>query len=450
MINLRPYQSADLERIRDAFRAGNRAVLYVAPTGSGKTVTFAAIAHGAAERRKRILTLCHRVELIDQIRDALHQEGITPGIIAAGYTPADGLVQLASVQTLIRRGVDQQPDLIIIDEAHHSTAASYTGILAKFPQSRVLGVTATPRRPSGDGLGTIYNAMVIGPSTAELTDLGYLAPARIFAPPTVDIAGLHVRAGEYVASEVSERVGKPSVTGDAIAHYRKLADGKRAVCFCYSIEHSKAMAGAFRDAGYQAVHLDGVTSRDIRRGMVRDFRDGRLRILCSVDVISEGFDVPDIECGIMLRPTASEIIHLQQIGRCLRAFPGKSEAVILDHVGNTATHGLPTEDRGWTLDGARERRGAPKPSISVRVCPSCWAAQRAGRSACKICGAPFPADPREVAEREGELVEIKARQERREQGAARTLEELREIGRQKGRHPKWAEHVYNARQRARA
>lgn len=444
---LRPYQSTDLERIRTEYRGGHRAVLYVAPTGSGKTVLFAAVSHGAAEKGKRVLVICHRVELVDQIVAALETEGMTPSVIAAGYPKRTWQVSVAMIQTLVRRlDTIPEPDLIVVDEAHHSTAATYTKVLAKWPNARVLGVTATPRRPSGDGLGTIYQSMVIGPSTAELTAMGYLSPARIFAPPTVDIAGLHIRAGEYVQTEVAERVGKPSVTGSAVEHYRKLADGKRAVCFCYSIEHSKSMAAAFRDAGIAAVHLDGLMSREIRHDVICEFRVDLIKILCSVDVASEGLDIPGIECGILLRPTASEIIHLQQIGRCLRTSPGKSEAILLDHVGNTAMHGLPTEDREWSLDGARERKGKLKPSVSVKVCPSCFAAQRAGRSACVVCFKPFPVDAREVEEREGELVEIRARrQAKMEQARAETLEELREVGRQRGYKHGWADRIYAAR-----
>lgn len=445
---LRPYQSTDLERIRGEYASRHRAVLYVAPTGSGKTVLFAAVSHGAAEKGKRVLVICHRVELVDQIVAALEAEGMTPSVIAAGYPKRAWQVSVAMIQTLVRRlDTIPAPDLIVVDEAHHSTAATYAKVLAKWPAARVLGVTATPRRPSGDGLGTVYQSMIVGPSTAELTGMGYLAPARIFAPPTVDIAGLHIRAGEYVQTEVAERVGKPSVTGSAVEHYRKLAYGKRAVCFCYSIDHSKSMAVAFRDAGIDALHLDGVMSRDIRHDVVKDFRQDRIKVLCSVDVVSEGFDVPDIECGILLRPTASEIIHLQQIGRCLRTSPGKSEAIILDHVGNTAMHGLPTEDRQWSLDGAVQKRGKLKPSVSVKVCPSCFAAQRAGRPVCVVCHKPFPVDAREVEEREGELVEIRARrQARMEQGRAETLEELRKFGQSKGYKPGWADRVYAARQ----
>jgi superfamily II DNA or RNA helicase len=184
--------------------------------------------------------------------------------------------------------------------------------------------------------------------------------------------------------------------------------------------------------------------------MIREFRDGRIRVVCSVDILGEGFDLPGIEVGILLRPTASEIVYLQQVGRCLRVTDDKTEALILDHVGNTARHGLPTDERDWTLDGRERVKRVGKPTISVRVCPNCFAANRAGPATCGVCGTPYPVESREVTEQAGELVEIAAamakREARKAQGAAQSLEQLREIERARGYRKGWADHIYRARQ----
>lgn len=453
MLSLRPYQSLALAEVRAEFARKRRRVLLVSPTGSGKTVAFAAIVKGATDRGQQTLILAHRAELIDQISAALDQFGIKHSFIAAGYPYQQWApVHVASVQTVVRRlGKIAYPTFIVCDEAHHILAATYRQILAAFPHAKLLGVTATPRRASGDGLGEVFESMVLGPSVAELISAGYLSPFKCYGPPTINTAGLHVRAGEFIQSEVAAVVDKPSVMGDAIAHYRKLSDGKPAVVFCYSIEHSQATAAAFREAGYKFEHIDGGFDREARRQIITDFRSGRVTGLCSVDLVGEGFDVPGIHCGILLRPTASEGLYLQQVGRVLRPAGGKDCAVVMDHAGNAARFGLPDEERGWSLDGATKRAKSAKPKLSVRICPQCWAAQSSQRQTCVECDAQFPLKPREVAEVAGELVEIQRRQARREQGRAQTLEELIAQHIARGGNPYTAraraQHILNGRRK---
>ena len=452
MISLRPYQSAGIASIREAFGPlRKRAPLYVLPTGGGKTVTFATIAHGAAEKGNRVYILSHRVELVDQISDALDVTNTPHGYIAAGYPSRSHACMIASVPTLLRRLENiAPPDLLVVDEAHHAVSQTWTRVLTYWPNARLLGVTATPLRASGEGLGKIFDHMIIGPSVAELISQGYLAPARVFAPPGVDTSVLHTRGGDFIASESEALLDTPSVTGDALSHYRKHADGLPALAFCVSVRHAKHLAEQFRSTGYSAMELDGGTPREIRRRVVSDFRAGHIKVLTSCDLFSEGFDCPGAHVGIMLRPTQSLALHCQQIGRVLRPCEGKTHAIILDHAGNTQRHGLPDTSREWTLDG--QDRTPKKKSISVKVCPSCWSALPPTRSRCDQCGFEFVGKPRELDEREGELTEITPemiarRAERREQGMAQSLEALREIARRKGYAPKWADHVWNARQK---
>lgn len=318
----------------------------------------------------------------------------------------------------------------------------------------MVGLSATPERLDGRGLADHFDAMVRGPSVAELIDAGFLSKYRLFAPATVDTSGLHRRMGDYVTGELDERINTPRITGDCISHYQRFAGGTRAVVFCVSIEHSKAVARAFTAAGIPAIHIDGTTEHGLRDGMLADFRRGAIRVLTNVDLFGEGFDCPSIETAILLRPTMSAAMYLQQVGRALRPAEGKETAVILDHVGNSHTHGMPDDDRVWelTATAVKERKKAEVPS--PRICPSCFGVNRAGTQVCKLCGNPFPIDAREVKQVDGELAEMEAarvrREIRREQAKADSLEGLRELGRQRGHKPGWADHVWAARQRKRA
>ena len=446
MITLRPYQQTDVERIRAAYRAGTRSLLYVAPTGSGKTVLFAHITEGAASKGKRVLVLVHRVELIDQICAALRECAITPIVICPGYRNAGSSnVTVASVMSLVHR-LDQIPaaDLIICDEAHHMAAGnSWAKIFAAYPKPVLrLGVTATPARLDGHGLGNHFDTLIQGPTVAELSELGFLSPCRVFAPPTVDTSGLRVSHGDYLHGDSDELINRRAITGSALEHYKKHAGGKRALVFAISVKHAEAIAAQFREAGYSSVHLHGGTAAEIRRGCVKDFHEGRLQILASCDLFSEGFDCPGAEVGIMLRPTTSLALYRQQCGRILRPSPGKPFALLLDHVGNSSRHGLPDDPIEWQLS---TETVAKVERTSVKICPECFAALPVSAQVCE-CGHSFALvkKPRRIEERDGELVEVEG-VSRRDQANATTLEQLREYAKRKGYHPRWVQHVWAAR-----
>ena len=431
-------------------------MLYVLPPGGGKTILFSSICAGAVSLGKRVLILCHRAELIDQVSRAIEDQGVQHGYISAQYEYERGLpVYIASVFTLAKRLALFTPDLVVIDEAHHVTPTTTWGrILEHYPKALRLGVTASPIRLSGQGLDSFFEAMVEGPTYETLIAEGFLTPVKVYAPPTIDTQGLHTRLGDYAQGEVAERATKPSVTGDAIEHYRRLTPGKRAVVFDVSIAAARARADSFRAAGFTADCIDGSLDPQLRRRLVSDFRAGRLQVLTSCELISEGFDLPAIEVGISLRPTQSIGLYLQQTGRILRPFEGKSVSYLFDHAGNVHRFGLPTQSRSWSLSGLAESTHGAKPVASVRVCPQCFCAQSNRVLVCVQCGHRFESRPRAVVEREGELEEITltadqlaARRKRAEQGKARSLESLIEIGRMRRmRNPVgWATHVFNAR-----
>jgi len=447
-MNLRDYQQQAISDLRNAYRSGARAPLLVAPTGAGKTIILAAIAAGAVARDRQVLILVHRRELIRQASDKLTAAGVRHGVIAAGFPASHAQVQLASVQTLVKRleWCDCNPSLIVIDEAHHAAAGSWDRVLRHWPDAYRLGVTATPCRLDGRGLAQAFDHLVLGPSVASLIDAAYLTGARIYAPPQVaDLSGIRRRAGDYPADQAADAMNRPTVTGDAIAHYRKLADGQQAIAFCCSIDHANAVCAAFTAAGINAATLLGNTTN--RDQVVAAFGVGSLQILVTVDVVSEGFDIPAASCAILLRPTQSLGLYLQQVGRVLRPSPGKPHALVLDHVGNVTRHGFPDDDRDWTLaDGVRRNAAANAPS--VRTCPECFAAFKPAPQ-CPVCGAVCaPIKSRVIREMAGELTELRreaVRAAKRDQGRARTLPELLALAKQRGYSPGWAYRIFHAR-----
>lgn len=457
--SLRPYQASGVAEIRGAFMAGHRHVLYSLPTGGGKTVVFSHIAEQAAMRGNRIVILVHRQELVDQASRSLHGLDCEHGIIAAGYRQdLRHAVQVASVQTLVRRlhtiptGFFQ---LLIIDEAHHAVAGTWARILAAMPAARTLGVSATPERLDGRGLGEQFDILIQGPDPAWLTAQGFLVPAQIYAPPGLDLSGIRrfdTRKGHELAEA---RLQQGQAMGDAVSHYRRTIEPHHngtAIAFCVSVAHAQAVAEAFQQQGIAAAMLDGTTDRGVRKRLIADLGAGVLKVLTSCDIISEGTDIPSVTGAILLRPTDSLALYLQQVGRVLRPCPGKTHAIINDHVGNTLRHGLPTTPRAWSLEG-RARRGSRAEAVeAVRVCPQCFATIPSSLNPCPECGHEVPTARREIETVAGSLQEITAAaaqqqqvQRRRQIGRARTREELEAIRLERGYSRGWTDHILRAR-----
>lgn len=454
-IALRPYQSDIVDQCRSQMLAGKRSILIQSPTGSGKTLLTAHMLKTAASKGMASWFCVHRRELVKQSIRAFDQVGLNFGVISAGFLEdRRHLVQICSVQTLARRHHRfKKPRLIVWDETHHIAAKSWDTLHAAHPGAYNIGLTATPERLDGTGLAKWYSHMILGPSVEWLIENKFLAPYRLFAPGNVSMAGVHTRMGDFVKSELSATMDKPTVTGDAIKEYQRLAPGKRAVVFCASIQHSQHVVEQFKSAGIPAAHVDGETDVVERDAAIKRFEQGEIRVLSNVDLFGEGFDLPAIEVAILLRPTQSLGLYLQQVGRALRPCPGKEEALILDHAGNVMRHGLPDQERDWSLAGhERKKQSDDGPAISVRTCGKCFAAQPAGAAACKFCGEPFELKPREVKQVDGDLTEVNIAalrtQQRREQGQAHSLNELIEIGKKrKYRNPyTWAKIIFNARQ----
>lgn len=447
-MQLRRYQEQAIQSLRVAYAAGHRAPLLCLPTGGGKTCVLASIAASAAARGRNVLILVHRRELIRQTSSKLHWVGLNHGTIAAGTPFTHQAVQVASVQTLVRRlaRMTWQPSLVIIDEAHHAVAGSWRQILEHWPDAYRLGVTATPCRLDGRGLSEAFDHLVMGPSVADLVFWGFLSAARIYAPPVLaDLSGIRKRAGDYANDQAAAAMDRPTVTGDAIAHYQRLAAGQQAIAFCCNVAHAISVCDAFKTAGIGAALLLGNTPD--RDQVVAQYAAGAVCVLVTVDVVSEGFDVPAASCAILLRPTQSLGLYLQQVGRVLRTATGKDAALILDHVGNVTRHGFPDDPREWSLtEGVVRSRGTAAPS--VRTCPQCFAAFKPA-PVCPLCGTACAPEPRrELRQVAGELKELQreaVRQRATERKRARTLPELLALAKERGYSLGWAYKVHHAR-----
>lgn len=456
MLELRPYQDRIIDETRDYFQRGIKNVAIQLATGGGKTALCSKMLKTASDKGFNSWFIVHRRELIDQTIRTFYDFGIRNfGICAAGYQPAKRMpIQICSIQTLRHRhGQLPNPDFIAFDEFHHLGAKTWRDIYEEYSDAFHIGLSATPKRLDGTGFEDFFQAMVQGPTMRELIDEGFLSDYKLFKPPAINTKNLHTIMGDFVKSELVDLMDRPSITGNAIEHYRKHAKGKRAVVFCVSIKHSEDVVRDFNEAGIPAAHVDGETPPDIRKHTIKRFRNGEIKILSNVELFGEGFDLPALEAAILLRPTMSLGLYLQQIGRALRPSPGKSHAIILDHAGNCERHGLPDEDRDWSLKGINKADGNGSiPSVSIRTCPKCYAAQAPGQPKCQFCGFIFEAKGRKIDEKEGELVEVDPvllrKQQRRIQGQCETKEDLIAEGIRRGypRPEAWAHHVWQGRQ----
>ncbi|MEH3121194.1 MAG: DEAD/DEAH box helicase [Sphingomonas phyllosphaerae] len=435
----------------------DRTVLVQLATGGGKTVTSAYMVKTAAQRGRRCWWVVHRREIILQASRTFWSMEIPHSLVMGGSIgDVDAMVQVGSVQTLARRiGKLPPPDLIIFDECHHMGAAQYQQIFEACPRAQIVGLTATPWRLDGRGLGQWFESMVQGPTVADLMDRGALCDYRLFAPSAADVTGVATQGGDFKRDDLAKLMDKPSIVGDAVAHYRKLAPGKRAIAFAVSIEHSKHVAEQFTVAGISAAHVDGSMDSGARDAIVSDFSAGRIQVLTNADLFGEGFDVPAVEAVILLRPTQSLSLHLQQIGRALRPAPGKPHAIILDHAGNAMRHGLPDDDREWSLEDRQKKKRGAKTEVPVKQCPECFRVHQPAPE-CPQCGHTYATQAREVEQVEGtlEVVDLDAirARKRHELKSARTLDQLIELGKQRRyKYPvAWAGHIMKQRQQWRA
>ena len=415
-MDLRAYQNdviADYER---AVAQGLRRIIVVAPTGAGKTVIAAAIIKGTRARRRPVLVLSHRREIITQTSRKLHAHDIPHGIIQAGF-PGRPLeeVQVASIQTLWQRAIRTNAmelppaDLLIIDECHHCPAETYRKIIDAYPDAIVLGLTATPCRGDGCGLGGIFETIIECPQVAELIKGGYLVKTRVYAPVNPDLKGVRVQAGDYVESQLADRMDRPKLIGDIVTHWHKYGEQRRTVCFATGVGHSIHIRDEFIKSGVRAEHIDGSTPKAERDASLARLASGEIELVTNCMVLTEGWDMPEVGCCILARPTRKMGLYRQMIGRVLRPAEGKLDAIILDHSGAVFRHGFAEDPVEWTLDPDRNaespvhaKRCEHRSSSRILECSQCSAIRVAGEP-CPHCGFLPVAPPKPIVVAEGDL-----------------------------------------------
>lgn len=456
---LHPDQEDFLQRVRLALRS-HRTVLGQAATGFGKTAVGTVIAGNVVDKGNRVGWINHRDFLIDQTSQSFDRHGVFHSYVASGrrFNPL-APAWIASVGTLVNR-LDRVPEpaVLLVDEAHHGPAATWKRILTYWRNCKIIGLSATPWRLDGSGLDSLFSEMVCGPSVRWLIENGRLSDYRAFSLGAPDMTDVHSRAGDYVTAEVEELMDRRALLGDMVGHYRKHANGLRAIYFAVSVAHSKHLAETFNASGIKALHLDAGSSTAERSHAARRFASGSLDVLTNVDLFGEGYDLSahagcdvTIEAVGLARPTQSLGMHLQQIGRALR--PKANPAIVLDHAGNLLRHGLPDDDREWSLRPRDKGKKKDAPAaVPVKQCPACFLVNAASAQRCRYCGAEFPVVGREAEQVDGELKEIDVQAARRrksaEEWSCKTVPDLIALGTTRGYTSpvEWAAKIWTLRE----
>jgi superfamily II DNA or RNA helicase len=461
MIKLYEDQERAVNAILDKYQQGYKSPLLVAACGYGKTICFAHIAARARSKGNSVIICVHRQELLRQTCETLKKFDVPYGVISA-KTAIDNseLIQVASVQTLYRRLQQvNRPKLIILDECHRYMATTFLSVIRYFSEAKILGVTATPCRTDGKGLKEIFDTMIIGGTAEDLISRGRLAKPIYYAPPQVaNFDDVKIIAGDYAKDEISQRMNKPHITGDAIEHYKRICPNAKAVVFCTSRKHAENVAIDFQSSGIPAASIDGTLSDFDRAQRIDDLTTGKIKVLTSCELISEGFDLPTVEAAIMLRPTQSLSIWIQQAGRAMRIAPNKKFAYIIDNVGNVLRHGAIEHITEWSLDGIKANLKKEQEKIpAFSRCKQCFIVFPTHLTRCPECDGEREISKREIEIKEGELKLIEAeelksaaKQAKSERKQANSLSALIELGKKRGyKNPKfWAEKVFYGRMKA--
>ena len=431
MITLYPFQTECIAECRVAVKQGYRSILIVAPTGAGKTVIGASIIKSADDMHKQSMFMAHRRELVKQTASKLWDFGVEHGIIMAGQRMDQWKgVQIASVATLARRYMDPKKKnqmslppvaILMIDEAHRSLSPTYEKLIKHYQKAGtlIIGLTATPIRGDGKGLGNLYDYMVLTPGMAELIEMGFLVPPRYYAPTIPDLTGVHTARGDYVEGELAEVMDQREAVGDIITNWIRICPDRQTIVFAASVAHSIHIAREFVSAGIAAEHLDGTTDTDVRDAILARLRSGETQVVVNCMVLTEGFDCPSLSCAILARPTKNLGLYIQMGGRVLRTFAGKKDAIIIDHSGNLYEHGYLEDDHGWRLSiteactpvEERQEKLDEKKPITCRECGHVYH----GQLVCPACGHIPEMIGDSPDHRHADLIEI--RQDKREKAA---------------------------------
>lgn len=417
---LRDYQQDTVNKIYQAWQNGARNVCAVLPTGAGKSVIVSEIVTNAFKTNQRVAVIAHRNELVSQMACHIARRGIPHRIIGASSTAAmitrkerelfgksfvnfSAPVAVIGVDTLVSRADSlkdwaQQIQLWVVDEFHHTIRGNKWGkAVEMFPNAYGLGVTATPARADGQGLGRqadgVADVIIVGPTSRQLIQLGHLSDYEIVCPKSdLNVDDVKLSAdGDWCAKNLKKAAKESRIVGDVVENYKKYANGRRTIVFATDVETADDIASSFNEAGIKAASVNGASKLSWREQSLADFASGKTPVLVNVDLFDEGFDCPGADVCVMARPTASLAKYLQMIGRVLRPVPGKT-ALIIDHVSNVIRHGLPDRNRVWTLNRREKRSVAVKDpeALDLKTCPYCLKPYESFRTACPYCGQTKP------------------------------------------------------------
>jgi superfamily II DNA or RNA helicase len=342
-----------------------------------------------------------------------------------------------------------EADIVVVDEAHRARARTYDTILDTYPEAVVVGLTATPCRGDGKGLGNLFEELVETPNIGELVELGHLVPTTVYAPSIPDLTGVKVERGDYVESQLAQRMDDAQLVGDVVTHWHRLASDRQTVVFASGVAHSVHLRDEFRRTGVWAEHIDGSTPTEERDAILARLADGRVQVVTNCNVLTEGWDQPGVSACVLARPTKNMGLYRQMVGRVLRPAPGKSDALILDHAGATFEHGFAEEPVGWTLDTdkradnpaqtARSQGDAPR----LTTCPECGAVRKAGKP-CTACAwqPKRKAEAPDVADGELARLDRDGKRKQPEWNKGAFYRQLLQIARERGYKDGWAAHKY--------
>lgn len=454
MMNLWDHQLRTINKTSELLRKGYMRTVVVSPTGSGKTRIATHFTKQIQASGKSTVFLAPRRELIYQTVETFEAYGIRPGMIMAGE-PTDhyARVQVASFDTLHARGVRKKKiimpraEFVIVDEAHLSMSPGKLAVLSHFEKSRIIGLTATPARADGVGLGEYYDSMVNETSVRELIDAGVLVEPEYYGPTTFDLSGVKSTKSDYIIKQLGEAVDQPKLIGDIYDNWKRIAPDKRTVIFCTTRKHSRHVRDLFLANGVRAEHVDGETLTHERKEIFDRVRSGETQVLCNVFVASYGLDIPPLECCVLARPTKNITLYIQTVGRILRAYPGKTKGIIIDHTGAVKLHGFIDDPIPWSLDSkdirkdkiqADRERKKPK-EIRCKRCKTIFSGQRE----CPSCGFEMVPATEDIPTHKAELKKIS--NSKRVYTDAEKIDfhgQLRAIAFEKGFQAGWTFHKY--------
>jgi DNA repair protein RadD len=460
-MQLRKYQGDGIEMLRCKIASSFKRILFFLATGGGKSVIFSSLVKNILEKNKKVILVMRRRGLITQAQKNLAKWGVKSSIIMAqekGFNP-DLPVQICSIDTIHRR-IEKEKykflssfDIVLIDEAHDATSPSYQKFLDKFLGKIVIGFTASPFE-IGTKIHDFWETVVKPVEMHELRDMGYLTDAELFAPKVIDTKGIKVLNGDFKLDELAKRVSEMKVIGDIVDTYKQRGNGKPAILFAVNKAHSMLMAAAFNHAGIPAAHRDESHNLKERTQAIKALESGEIKVLCNVNIFSTGTDIPCAVIGIMARPTMSEVLFIQQIGRLLRPFKicakcnterggernchvcgsietsyDKKNAIIFDHADNISRHGLPFDIRDAIINEEDRKKKKRKKKDEekeekIRRCPDCaYIFNDFTIDYCPSCGFVFQKKTKDVKTEDGELVKI----DQKEQLKIRIFKEYKKL-----------------------